>query len=261
MAETGRRSTPRPAEADREDAVKRSVHAAMGIPTDQDPSDDYLMDEKRYVLSYNPRKNVPNWVSWNLNRSHIGEVHRRNDFRADRSLPQAFYHVTPEDYAHCGYDRGHMCPSKDRSRTPDDNAATFLMVNMQPQLHELNAGPWEKLEERERELAAASGVELYIVAGGVFADSSPTIGHGIAVPRASYKIIVVLGAGGKAADVAPDAQVLAVIMPNEHGVGTKPWSDYLVSVRDVESATGYDFLGNVPRAVQDAIETRVASVR
>jgi endonuclease G len=249
-----------PSPGARNSPVATSVHVALGVPADDDPSDDYLMDEKQYVLSYNPKKNVANWVSWNLNSSHLGSAHRKNDFRQDRSLPAEFYHVAPKDYLHCGYDRGHLCPSKDRSKSPEDNATTFLMVNMQPQLHELNAGPWEKLEEHERRIAEEPGVELYIVAGGVFGEPSVTIGHGIAVPRASYKIIAVLRAGQKAADVKPETEIVAVIMPNEPGVGVKPWTEYLVSVRDVEAATRYDFLSNVPAAVQDAIETRVARV-
>src|SRR5205085_2817549 len=111
-------------------------------------------------------------------------------------------------------DRGHMCPSADRSRTPDENASTFLMINMQPQLHELNAGPWEKLEEHERDLARTGDRDLYVVAGGIFAEPPPTIGHGVAVPQANYKIIVVLGRGQGPESVRPDTEVLAVIMPN-----------------------------------------------
>jgi endonuclease G len=149
-----------------------------------------------------------------------------------------------------------MCPSADREDSPEQNRATFLMTNIMPQLHELNAGPWEQLEERERELAKRSGTELFIIAGGVFANPPPTIGHGVAVPKADYKIIVVLHQGESAADVKSGTEVIAAMMPNEQGVGMRPWTDFVTSVDDIERVSGYDFLSKVPEEVQRVIEAR-----
>jgi endonuclease G, mitochondrial len=47
---------------------------------------------------------------------------------------------------------------------------------------------------------------------------------------------------------------------NATGVGIHPWTDYLTSVDAIEKATGYDFLSNVPKAVQAVIEAKVASI-
>lgn len=241
-------------------AIGTSAHVALGVPRDGDPSDDVLVDEHEYVLSYNPTLHVPNWVAWKLEGADIGHVHRRDDFRADELLPAPAYRVTPHDYAHSGYDRGHLCPSADRSASEAANSLTFLMSNMQPQLHELNAGPWEQLEELERRRAEVPGSELYIVAGGVFGQGPTTIGHGVAVPSASYKIIVEMRRGQNAHDVTAATPVTAVVMPNEHGVGAHAWSDYLTTVDRVEEATGYDFLSAVPEGLQQVIESRVAVV-
>ncbi len=128
---------------------------------------------------------------------------------------------------------------------------------MEPQLHELNAGPWERLEEYERQ-RAERGAVLYIVAGGVFSAPFPTIGQGVAVPAANFKIVVVLGDGQKATDVADTTEVIAVLMPNERGVGEHAWTDFLTSVDAVEQATGYDFLDAVPEPVQRVIEAQIA---
>jgi endonuclease G len=232
---------------------------ALGIPTDSDASDDYLIDHGVYVLSYNPTRNVPNWASWELNRTQLGHVRRKNDFRPDPLLQPAFYHVTPEDYHNSGYDRGHLCPSADREAIPGDNSLTFLMTNMQPQLHELNAGPWEKLEAHERELARRRDADLFIVAGGIFATNPKRIGHGVAVPKASYKIIVQLRQGQVASDVKAETKIIAVVMPNEPGVSAHQWTDYLTSVDAIERETGYDFLSRVPRDMQDIVEAKAAS--
>ena len=235
-----------------------SLHLRLGIPTDLDPSDDRLLDEQSFVVSYSPVKRVPNWVAWRLDRSFLGHVRRKNEFRPDPALPSELYHVTERDYWHSGYDRGHLCPSADREETPEDNASTFVFTNLQPQLHELNAGPWERFERYERELAERPGAVLYIVAGGVFSSPFPTIGQGVAVPAANYKIVVVLAEGQGASDVNPQTFVVSVLMPNQKGVGQQEWTDFLTSVDAIERATGYDFLSAVPLPVQRVIEARTA---
>ena len=241
-------------------AIARSPHIALGIPTDADPSDDVLLDKEAYVVSYNPKRRDPNWVAWQLDASYLGHVLRKDNFRTDRLLPAGYYRVTPGDYLRSGYDRAHLCPSADRSSAPEQNALTFLMTNMHPQLHELNAGPWEQLEQYERTLARRPGAELYIAAGGIFDDHPHTIGNGVAVPLASYKVIVVLHTGQSFADVTQGTNVIATVMPNVGGVGQHEWTDFVVSVDDVETTTGYDFLNRVAPEVQAVIEARKATV-
>jgi len=153
-----------------------------------------------------------------------------------------------------------MCPSGDRTRDAEQNSLTFLMTNMLPQVHELNDGPWKKLEEYERAMANEADAELYIVAGGIFADTQPTIGHGVSVPISTYKVIVVLHAGQTATDVGSRTKVVAAVMPNDRTAGSHAWTDFLTSVDEVETATGYDFLSRVSEATQRVIEASVLEV-
>ena len=238
--------------------LDRSPHLALGTPHDADDSDDLLLDRSVYVTSYNPRKNVANWVSWALDARDLGPESRNDHFHADDALPTGVYRVKPADYAKTGFDRGHLCPSADRTRTPEENALTFLMSNMHPQAPELNRGDWKKLEEHERTLAK-QGHEVFVVAGGVFGASPRTIGHGVAVPDAEYKILVVLDKGQGAADVTEQTSVIAVVMPNDASVKDHRWTDYVVTVDEVERQTGYDFLPRVPEAIQQVIEARRAT--
>jgi len=168
--------------------------------------------------------------------------------------------VTPSDFARSGFDRGHLCPSADRTDTAEDNSLTFLMTNMHPQRPELNRVTWKAMEEYERGLAKQHH-EVFVVAGGIFDASPPTIGHGILVPKADYKIIVVLDAGQGVESVTPQTEVIAVVMPNDPTVKQKPWTAYMTSVDQVERESGYDFLTSVSEEVQRAIEVRVAAVR
>jgi endonuclease G len=245
-------SVPSPAPA--VSTLASSPHVALGIPKDADDSDDLLMDERAYVVSYNPKREAANWVAW-LDERDLGDTDRSGDFRADDRLPANVYHVTPGDYARSGFDRGHLCPSADRTDTAEDNSLTFLMSNMHPQRPELNRVTWKALEEHERGLAKEHH-ELYIVAGGIFDANPPTIGHGVAVPKADYKIIVVLAEGQGVESVTTSTEVIAVVMPNDPSAKERPWAAYATSVDEVERQSGYDFLSKVPEAVQKVIEAK-----
>jgi endonuclease G len=236
-----------------------SINLALGLPTDSDPSDDLILDHEVFVVSYNVRREVPNWVAWRLVADDFGKAHRTNTFHVDALLPADWYHVGPLDYRGSGYDRGHLCPSGDRTSSPSANATTFVMTNMLPQVRALNAGPWERLESYERELAGQQGKQVFIVAGGLF-DATGTqswIGPGIAVPRATFKVLVVLERGQGAADVSAATTIYAVIMPNAASVSGTAWQQYLVSVDQVERESGYNFMSRVAEGIQQVVEARL----
>jgi endonuclease G len=253
---TAKPATAPPAPAD---AISTD-HLAMGAPADFDPSDDHLMVKPQYALSYNKDKNVPNWVSYSLSPGHFGDVPRfKGKFLQDDALPAGFYRVKHDDYVGSGYDRGHMVRSEERTRTPEDNKATFLLTNILPQRHDLNAGPWLRLEEHCEDLARKQGRQLYVVAGGVFPKKPETIGKGVAVPESCFKIVVVLSKGEDARHVGQETRVIAVLMPNKEGILSSDWEGYRTTVDDIERRTGYDFLTRVPAAVQAVIEARADS--
>jgi endonuclease G len=237
-------------------SLESSVHVALGVPVDATPEDDLLLDRGAYVLSYSASRRGPNWVAWELDASYLGTVGRSGEYLLDDLLPPGTPRVTKHDYSGSGYDRGHLCPSGDRTRDRASNVQTFLMTNMHPQVRELNAGPWEKLERFERQLAQKPGARLYIVAGGVFDAVPKTIGKGIAVPRASFKAIVSLRQGQGPMSVERTTPAIAVMMPNVPSVGQLPWTAYVTTVDAIERETGYDLFRRIPDSVEDAIEAR-----
>jgi DNA/RNA endonuclease G (NUC1) len=96
----------------------------------------------------------------------------------------------------------------------------------------------------------------------------------IGVPDYTWKIIIPLRPGQGSANINRDTQITSVIIPNadprQFSGGQIPlpngrvltvdnpgdWTQYVVSVRDIEEITGYNFLSEIPQAIQDAIETR-----
>jgi endonuclease G len=236
----------------------QSIHLALGTPTDADPSDDYLMIKPQYALSYNPKRLGANWVSWELNASWFGgEPRHKGKFLPDESLPAGWYRVRHEDYLNSDYDRGHMVRSEERTRSRADNESTFLLTNVLPQRHDLNAGPWLRLEDYCQQLAKNGRKEMFITAGPIYGANPPTIGHGIAVPEAFFKIVVVLDRGQGPADVSPSTRVIAVVMPNVTGILDEPWGKYRTSIASIERLSGYHFLGNVPEETRRVLENRV----
>jgi endonuclease G, mitochondrial len=235
-----------------------SVHLALGTPADSDPSDDLVLIKPQYALSYNKDRNVSNWVSWNLDEAYFGDVPRhKGRFLSDESLPAGVYRVRDQDYAGSGFDRGHLVRSEERTRTPEDNKATFLLTNVLPQRHDLNAGPWLRLEDYSQALSQKAHQELFIMAGGVWNPRPETIGRGVAVPGSCFKIIVVLDRGQGAKDVTASTRVIAVLMPNTTGILNEGWGGYRTTVDEIERQTGYNFLPAVPEEIQRAIEARI----
>lgn len=236
-----------------------SEHLVMGNPsnavTDVNQPSNYLMVKAQYAESYNRDNGTPNWTSWHLDSTWLGSAARQNDFRPDTSLPAGWYQVTAADYSGSGYDRGHMCPSGDRTNTVADNSATFLMTNMIPQAPTNNQQTWANLENYSRTLAT-SGNELYVISGGVVTNSYIANGH-VAVPSYTWKVIMVLPNGtNDVSRVTTSTRLIAVFMPNNNSV-VSDWKQYRVSVDYVESMTGYDFFSNVPDAIENTIESTV----
>ncbi len=244
-------------------AATNNPNLLLGNPSNAAPNiasaNNYLIVKAQYTMSYNNKTHNANWVSWQLNRSWIGPADRKNDFRPDDSLPAGWYKVRPGDYTGTGYDRGHIAPSADRTRTEADNSATFLMTNMMPQAPELNRGVWGDLEEYSRELVR-QGKELYIIAGPVGSKGSIGKKEKITVPAKTWKVIVVLDNSGPGLKgVTASTRAIAVMMPNNSSVKGRGWKSFRVSVKQIERETGLNFLSNVPPQIQQVIESKVDS--
>lgn len=205
----------------------KSVHTTIGVPFDGDTTDDYIIVRDQYVLSYNKFKGGPNWVAWELNREWMGDVDRyKGKFITDKSLPDEFYKVTHDDYTNSGFDRGHMCMSKNRSKNEEDNKSTFIMSGILPQTPDLNRGVWLNFEKFCNILVIKEDKELFIYAGGIY-HSGSTIGKGkVEVPDSCFKIVYVFNKKDKPYTKAKAEIVYMIIMPNIEGILNDDWQKY-----------------------------------
>ncbi|MEP0858495.1 DNA/RNA non-specific endonuclease, partial [Trichocoleus sp. DQ-U1] len=127
---TQRPTPPAPTATPKPSPSSTSIHLKLGNPSNAISSvanpDNYLMVKPQYALSYNKSKGTANWASWQLNQLWLGNTDRQDNFRPDPTLPAGWEKVTPTMYSGSGYDRGHIVPSADRTRSVEDNAATFV---------------------------------------------------------------------------------------------------------------------------------------
>jgi endonuclease G len=244
--------------------ANRNVRFGMPAAATADPANKtaFLIEREQYVLSYNDGTRNPNWVCWNLTASDIGPAERDTSFEPDPDLPKGFTKVRASDYSGSGFDRGHMCASKDRSDTPEHNNILFYMTNIVPQSPNCNQKGWRLLEEHCRALAK-QGNELYIASGphGTGGEGktgrADHIGKGkvqVEVPASVWKVVLVLP--NKDATPTPQSRALAVWMPNDQSVGSD-WRQYAVTVAEVEKRTGYTFFPLVPAETAAAIKSRL----
>jgi endonuclease G len=231
------------------------IHLALGNPSgassDVSNSDNYLMVNDEFAISYNRSRSSANWVAWRIAKSDMSDLPRDDSYRPDDRLPNGWTRITPGDYSRSGYTRGHMCPSADRDKNAESMAATFLMTNMVPQTYDLNAGPWAELEGYLRSLAWREN-DVYVVAG-VYGDKGK-IKRKLSIPTNNWKIAVILRSGSGIEKIDEKTRVIAVDMPNIEGIKDVPWKNYQTTIREIERKTGYDFLSNLGKSLQDKLE-------
>lgn len=219
----------------------------LEIPLSPKGKKGIIFRRENYTLSFNKEHNIPNWVAWSLDKKKLVErVSRKGyGFRPDPDIETKDAVVT-QDYAHSGYDRGHMCPAGDSRWSGEAMKESFYMTNICPQHSNLNGGDWHELEQACRRWAEKD--KLYIVCGPVLykkALNSP-IGkeHKIRVPDAFFKVILAGVEKGK-------PRAIGFIYKNT--ACNRPLDSYVNSIDQVERITGMDFFS----ALSDDVEKRI----
>jgi endonuclease G len=256
-ADTGGSTTP----------TTDNSHLMLGNPsaavTNTTYYTNYLMQKNEYAMSYHRDRGTPNWVAWYVGTSWLGSTARQDDFRADATLPAGWYQVGGSSYVGSGFDRGHNCPSADRTNTVTANSATFLMSNMIPQAPNNNQQTWANLENYARTLVDA-GNEVYIVMGSYGTGGSGTNGYAttintgkVTVPNRVWKVLVVIPNGSSDfSRITTSTRVIAVNTPNDNTVSSS-WGTYRTSVDAIEAATGYNLLSNLSTSLQTTLEAQI----
>ena len=225
-----------------------------GVPHSQRPL--HVLHNIGYWVGYDEARRDPAWVGFRVRGSSIHPSLPRPAFEVDARTEAR---VRPDDFLHSGYDCGHMAPNYAIGSRLGANAQheTFLLSNICPQRPSLNRGLWKRIESREsgplsseRPWSESLG-EVSILVGPIFAVEDAVLPSGVEVPHAFYRIVVSSGANA--------IRVLAFIVPNSNEVGSSAPELFLVSVDEVETETGLDFMPDIAQPLQEELESAVAT--
>ncbi len=215
-----------------------------------------VLDKKYFIICYDQERRVPRWVGYALTREDVSHAALTRassglSFRADTALPRG-ERAENSDYRNSLYDKGHMAPAADFTRSREAMKATFVLSNAVPQRHGVNAGLWRELELAARALPETQGT-TWIFSGPVFIGGKPlkTIGaHQVAVPTHTFKVILCERSDGT-------RQVFAYVLPNLDQVGSDIVR-FAYSVNYVERLTSLDFFDKLPDEEERKLERTVA---
>ncbi len=199
-----------------------------------------------YLSGYCEAHRNPAWVAYSVSSITVGPSAKRpSRFSTDTRTASRVSH---DDYTGSGYDRGHMAPNYAIATRYGAEAQreTFLLSNIIPQSPNLNRIWWRLLEEKEANDLAMRLERVWVLTGPVFSGEPKKLRGGVDVPTACFRIILDEENG--------QPRVLAFLTP-QTVTGHEPLAQFLTTVREIERETGLDFYPELPKEVQDRMET------
>ena len=221
-------------------------------------STSYDKDGVNFSVEWDCDKRSQRWTCYQMHKGYSGKYSRESNFFFDAT------NLNSNEYwgeytRFPGYDRGHICPSGDRTASKEMNAQTFVMTNMQPQYHKFNGfddsgnnGLWVRMENQLRKWAdKLSATDTIFVCKGGTIDSETNI-----ITRIGGKLIV------------PKYFYMAILRKSSFGyAGMAFWSEqtnawrtnetlgsHAISIKELEARTGIDFFCNLPDDVEAQVE-------
>ncbi|HEV2694950.1 MAG TPA: DNA/RNA non-specific endonuclease [Verrucomicrobiae bacterium] len=243
--------------------INASLQLQLGNPTgaivDTNNHSHYLVSRTVESLDYSDSLGEPNWASWDLTAADQGSSGRNSTFYTDTNLPTVFYWVKTGDYTDSGYDRGHMCPSADRTDTTNDNKLVFFMSNIIPQTPDNNEGIWASFEDYCRTLSN-SGYEMLIMCGpSGFGTSKINTNGPVYIPGYTWKIALAVptGSGTALSRVTGTTRVISLNVPNIAGIRSTPWSNFVTAATVIQANTGFNFFTAVATNIAEVLRAKV----
>lgn len=187
-------------------------------------------------------------VSYHLTRENLKlNVKREKSFKVNTKVPNSF-RTYSSWYKHSGYDRGHLAPAADFRLSKNAEVESFKTTNVLPQVPGFNRGVWKSLEVRVRKHVKLVG-DVTVITGPVYTNTETKTVRGILVPWGFFKVIVQHN----------PTQTLSFIIPNKRAKKNYKMSDFVVSLGEVQAATGIDFLYKYPKTTQTRLESKIGT--
>ncbi len=219
--------------------------------------------ERNYTHYYDIATYTTLWVAYPLEAKHMGSYSRPSNWSFNPLIDEAYQvNLCNRSYTNSDtYVRGHLIPNASRNGIKEMQLQTFYVTNSVPQIHtNFNSGIWQSLE------AALQGIaedeKIYVVTGVAFSKEGETksISYTTAkddtkqVPIPNYFYKVVLKVNTNNSGVVTSASTVGFWFENKAYSGST-YSNYAVSVDQIEAWTGFDYFANLPDDIEAQVET------
>ncbi len=199
------------------------------------------------------------WVAYPLNSSHMGSLARLDNWSYNPLISTSYQVNLCNSSYNDNYSRGHLIPNASRNGDSTLQAQTFYVTNSVPQIQDnFNGGIWSSLEGALQSIAKSE--EIYIVTGVAFAKEGETRSityttakddtKSVPVPNYFYKVAMKVTKSSSGTVTA--ASTIGFWF--EHKTYSDSYTNYAVSVDQIEAWTGFDFFVNLPDSVETSAE-------
>ena len=210
----------------------------------------YLFDKSMYTTM---------WAAYPLYNSVIGGDYSASWKPNPNLAESAQINIWSGSYGVEDYSRGHLVPDASRDGNSEMLKQAYYATNQVPQIqNSFNGGIWSNLENGVR--AEVKSDTLYVVTGVAFrkAGGSEKVKYiqpqhdtkKCPVPNYFYKVVMKVKRSGGTVTSAS-----TVGFWFEHKTYSGSYTNYAVSVDQIEQWTGMDFFVNLPDAVEATAET------
>lgn len=219
----------------------------------------YDGSNRNYTHLYDKNTYTSLWTAYALNSSHMGSESRPGSWSYSPSI-ETSYQVNLKSHSYNdNYSRGHLIPNASRNGIKAMQLQTFYVTNSVPQIqNSFNSGIWSNLENALQSIGKSE--EIYIVTGVTFnkVGENKTINYTTAkddtkqvpVPNYFYKVVLKVEKSGNTVTSAS-----AIGFWFEHKTYSDSYTNYTVSVDQIEQWTGFDFFVNLPDTIESAAES------
>ena len=223
------------------------------------PNAQELKVSNNYTAYYDTSTYTSMWVAYPLNSSHMGSLARLDDWSYNPLISTSYQVNLCNSSYNDNYSRGHLIPNASRNGNSTLQAQTFYVTNSVPQIQDnFNGGIWSSLEGALQSIAKSE--EIYIVTGVAFAKEGETRSityttakddtKSVPVPNYFYKVAMKVTKSSSGTVTA--ASTIGFWF--EHKTYSDSYTNYAVSVDQIEAWTGFDFFVNLPDSIETSAE-------
>lgn len=219
--------------------------------------------ERNYTHLYDTENYVSLWTAYPLNAGHMGSYSRPDGWEFN---PEFSSSLQPDlcggSYSGSTYSRGHMIPNGSRNGIREMQLQTFYVTNSVPQRqNKFNGSIWNAMEQAIQAIVKGTSEEIYVVTGVAFnkVGENKSVSYitpkndtkECAIPNYFYKLVLRVEKSGNTVTSAS-----TVGFWYEHkDYDNNTYTNYAVSVDQVEKWTGFDFFVNLPDDVEAEAES------